>query len=143
MSSGTRILVATLISALFLLIYDIFVIRPRVEKQKQQLAKQSEQHLKETKEKILEKPQIKPSDNDIFRTPTALTSFALIDDDISKVIFSWGIIENVELKGFKLKVDSPNNFHYEKPFRFAFLKSDGKNEIIPSRFSQKGNKIYL
>jgi len=146
MSSGTRILVATLISALFLLIYDIFVIRPRVEKQKQQLVKQSEQHLKGTEEKILETSQIKLSDNDIndiFRTPVALTSFTPIDDDFLKVIFSWGIIENVELKGFKLKVNSPDNFYYEKPFRFAFLKPDSKTEIIPTRFDLYNNTIIF
>jgi len=143
MSGGVRILIATLVSALFLLIYDIFVIRPKVEKQKQ-LVKQSEHiHQESTeKEKRFLQEHESLSGADIFITPGSVTFFPLIDDNFVKVIFSWGIMEKVELKNFKLKVDSNDNFYYDKPFKFSLFRSDG-TEIVPTKFEVSNDAIIF
>jgi len=144
MSGGVRILIATLVSALFLLIYDIFVIRPRVEKQKQ-LVKQSEQLHQESseKEKRVLQEHRDLSDADIFIAPSSITSFSLIDDNFVRVIFTWGIIEKLELKNFKMKVGSNDNFYYDKPFKFSFFRSDGNTEIVPAKFELSGEAIIF
>ncbi len=142
MSGGLRILIATLVSALFLLIYDIFVIRPKVEKQKQ-LVKQSENQHSTEKEKKFFHEHGSFSESDIFFAPGSITSFPLIDDNFIKVIFSWGIIEKLELKNFKLKVDSNDNFYYDKPFKFSLFRSNGNTEIVPTKFETSDGTIIF
>ena len=147
MQNAGRIVIATVISALFLFVYDLLVIKPRVEKQRKLIEQKKlleEKHAKSGRsgsevskeiEKVenigaKETKRILEQTHELSRHLTSKVQEqrkAYIEDELLFVSATYDSIEKVELKKFKLKPGSEENFYFLSPFKLFFIS---KNKIL-------------
>ena len=157
MQSAGRIVIATVISALFLFVYDLLVIKPRVEKQRKLAeqrklleqkqvkgrfeSKEEEQSRKkaemqeEKKEKEIETRELTEHLTYHEKQGEYREQKAYIEDELIFVSSTYDSIERIELKKFKLKPGSEENFYFSSPFRLFFLS---KKKVL--KFRVEGEK---
>ncbi len=119
---GIRIIIATLASALFIIVYDIAVLRPKIEKQKQ-MKQTKEEKVKEVESEIREIPLIQSHQSD-------QKEFVVIDDDFLKVFATENGIKRIEMKEHALEAKSKERYFFENPFELNFISE--KKLLKPS-----------
>lgn len=141
MGTSGRLLIATALSLVLLLIYDKLVIRPRIEKQK---ATQNQSQKTEEKISAEQKEQNKKKDDtlgefiDMAKAKPSVS--AVFKDDFQYVQISDRGIGKIELSKFALSPNSEQNYKFDSPLDILFI-SNGK--IIDFSASLSGDTINL
>ncbi len=129
MGSGARILLATLVSVIFLIIYDILVVKPKIDKMKREtdmkkldMKKIERQNASPRMGSETEAPDIQKEFQDIpERGQQYDQNFAEFRDDNLLVLFSSHGINRIELNEFALEVSSEEKFYFMRPIDFIFV----------------------
>lgn len=133
MGAPARLLIATAISLILLLIYDRLVIKPRIQNKIQN--KVQENKAPE------EKTEIKEEYNLIdIQQPIKTKAYTSLEDPYQRITFSNNGIKKIELLKFSLQPNSPERYFFDSPLDIFFI-SNGK--IINFSSEVSGNSIYF
>lgn len=133
MGVSIRLLIATVISLAFLLVYDRLVIKPRVEKMKAQRSVQVKDTQKKTEEKLSREKNVDiPELSEI--------SYLELSSDTQRIIISEVGVKKVELTKFSLRSGSQERYFFSSPIDILF---SSRGKILSFSSSVQDNKIIL
>lgn len=133
MGTPARLLIATAISLVLLLIYDRIVIKPRIQSKVQNKAQQETSEKSKTAESRQEYDLI-----DLQQKKT--NTYISFEDEYQKIVFSNNSLKNIELMKFSLYPNSKEKYFFDSPIDIVFL-SQGK--IINFSSEVSGSVIYF
>lgn len=137
MGVASRILIATLLSAAFLFVYDVLVLKPRVKRQTAQLPQKSTEleQRKYESESIKEKQISVPE-----RLYQNFSTTVAFENDNVLVEMQNLSFSRIYLKKFKMYYDREEKFHFDFPLELIFF-SDGS--AVRFDVKKDGDKFFL